>query len=89
MRFEDLSGDPLQGLTNVSAFLGLTVTPEQTAYIQTHTRGGYGDKEGPHNQFRDSKIIANGWRSKLSNETVKEINSVCEQAMKLWGYEMK
>ncbi|XP_011301436.1 carbohydrate sulfotransferase 5 isoform X2 [Fopius arisanus] len=83
MRYEDLSLDPFAHAKELYEFYGLDFHPNVQHFLETHTKSDVG---GVSSTFRNSKAAPFHWRNDLDFEEVQEIQSVCSNAMRLWGY---
>jgi len=84
-RYEDFSMDPYNNTKDVFQFFGFTFHNRVKKFLDSHTRTNIG---GVSSTFRDSKTAPFKWREKLSKEEVLNIQSKCDEAMKVWGYKM-
>lgn len=83
MRYEDFSLDPHKYTKNLYKFYGLDFHKKIKNFLDTHTNRDFG---GVSSTFRDSKKAPFHWRNDLAFEEVEEIQSVCSNAMRVWGY---
>ncbi|XP_063989034.1 carbohydrate sulfotransferase 5-like isoform X1 [Diachasmimorpha longicaudata] len=83
IRYEDLSLDPFAHAKELYEFYGLDFHPNVQRFLETHTKT---DAGGVSSTFRNSKAAPFHWRNDLDFEEVQEIQSVCSNAMRLWGY---
>lgn len=66
-------------------FYGLDLHKKVKYFLDTHTSRDLG---GVSSTFRNSKTAPFHWRNDLAFEEVEEIQSVCSNAMRLWGYQL-
>ncbi|XP_022919592.1 carbohydrate sulfotransferase 5-like [Onthophagus taurus] len=83
IRYEDLSLNPYDYVRNIFKFFGLYLHPDVLQFLDTHTKANVG---GVSSTFRDSKSAPFHWRYDLNFSEVEEIQMICSEAMKLWGY---
>ena len=75
--------NPYNNTKDVFSFFGFTFHKRVSNFLDSHTKTNIG---GVSSTFRDSKTAPFKWREKLSVEEVLNIQSKCDEAMKLWGY---
>ncbi|KAF7994922.1 hypothetical protein HCN44_004394 [Aphidius gifuensis] len=85
VRYEDFSLDPYTNTENLYKFYGLDLHKKVKYFLDTHTSRDFG---GVSSTFRNSKTAPFHWRNDLAFEEVEEIQSVCSNAMRLWGYQL-
>ncbi|XP_076653419.1 carbohydrate sulfotransferase 4 isoform X1 [Halictus rubicundus] len=85
VRYEDLSVDPYRHVKELYNFYGLDFHINVKRFLDTHTKNDVG---GVSSTFRNSKVAPFHWRADLDFEEVDEIQRVCAEAMRLWGYVM-
>lgn len=85
IRYEDLSFNAYNGTRELFEFFHLNYHPRVKKFLDTHTKQKIG---GVSSTFRDSKVAPVHWRQDLSWEDVDRIQSVCGEALRLWGYEL-
>lgn len=83
MRYEDLSVEPYGRTQELLAFLGLPFDAAVEEFLDSHTRM---DAGGVSSTFRDSKAAPFHWMTDLSWREVQEIQAMCGEAMRRWGY---
>lgn len=100
VRYEDLQDAPQRELTRVAEFMGLDASPRRVAQAvefssaerlrnlekQQHEAWGMTRGSRPDVPFIGT-AAAGGWKSTLSRDSVKKIESACGAAMELLGYE--
>ncbi|XP_050716081.1 carbohydrate sulfotransferase 5-like isoform X2 [Eriocheir sinensis] len=83
IRYEDLSFHAYNMTRELFEFFHLNYHPEVEKFLDTHTKQKIG---GVSSTFRDSKIAPIHWQQDLPWVEVKSIQSVCGEALRLWGY---
>ena len=83
VRYEDLSFNAYNMTRKLFEFFRLSYHPQLKAFLDTHTTHKSG---GVSSTFRDSKVAPIHWQQDLSWEEVKQIQNVCGEALRLWGY---
>lgn len=95
LKFEDLTSNVETETENLFRFLGLAVTVPVKVFLSTHTGSSPSvsinklavrRKNDPFSTSRQSKSVANEWRSKLSSTEVAAITNVCSSVMKMLDY---
>ncbi|XP_045101105.1 carbohydrate sulfotransferase 5-like isoform X2 [Portunus trituberculatus] len=85
VRYEDLSFNVYNMTKKLFDFFHLSYHPRVQAFLDTHTKQTIG---GVSSTFRDSKVAPIHWQQDLSWKDVKQIQSVCGKALRLWGYKI-
>jgi hypothetical protein len=101
LRYEDMRQNPLRELGRAASFLGLNASPEALANaIEVSSADRMRSLEQrQHEQWSRTKgtradvpfvrtAVSGGWRSALSEDSVREIESVCGAVMQSLGYEL-
>lgn len=83
LRYEDMSLNPLVKTQKLLDYLGLDFDPKMEEFLASHTTKNL-DK--PWSTQRESKTRVTYWASKLSLETLLEVQAVCAPVMKRFGY---
>lgn len=83
LRFEDIVVNVSSTVPDILSFFQLPYGKEVDDFLATHTKG---TKGGTFSTFRDTKEILSEWMKNLNMSIVNEIQTVCEDAMKVWGY---
>ena len=66
-------------------FFRLSMTNSTESFLQSHSMKKLG---GVSSTYRDSKVAAVAWRTKLTRDRVQEVQATCAEAIGLWGYAM-
>ena len=85
VRYEDFSMDPLNNTIKLFKFFGFSLHDNVTQFLDTHTKTNMGNA---YSTFRDSKTAPFHWLEQLNMSEVERIQSVCGEAMRLWGYRL-
>ncbi|GCC27685.1 carbohydrate sulfotransferase 6 isoform X2 [Chiloscyllium punctatum] len=87
VRYEDLVRDPLNEISTMYKFTGLTFTPKLRSWIYNITHG-----EGAGSAFkitsRNAKSISQAWRTEVPFEKVLKVQDICQGAMNILGYRL-
>lgn len=83
VRYEDFSVKASEHAKKVLEFFDLAMNPKTKKFLKSHTNASRG---GVSSTFRDSKTTPFKWRSKLTWDEIKNIQSECKEALELWGY---
>lgn len=75
--------DPFTHVKSLYEFYGLDFHANVKRFLESHTKNDLG---GVSSTFRNSKVAPFHWRTDLDFEEVEEIQDVCSEAMRLWGY---
>ena len=59
--------------------------PNIESFLESHTKKDQKERH-PWSTFRDSKSAPYHWKKDLSFDEVVKIQSVCADALRLWGY---
>ncbi|XP_063289372.1 carbohydrate sulfotransferase 5-like [Pelobates fuscus] len=87
VRLEDLAWDPLSNVDKVFSFVGLTMTPEIRHWVHNITHHEIASEPGGFMSYsKEAKNVMDHWRKRLDFSIVKEIQSVCQEAMDMFGY---
>lgn len=80
--------DVQSGAEELLNFVGFNARmhPQITTFVEEHTKASGAESE--NNTIRNSKETALRWMQTLSFDEVKEVQNVCANAMRLWGYKM-
>ena len=91
VKFEDLVKNPKRVSFDLYQKIGFEVTPKLGAFINLHTKVNNLTvdlvKGHPFNTFRESKIVAKKWRSKLRRKVIRRIEKDCSEFLDLLNYE--
>ena len=87
VRYEDLSMNPHDVVTDMMDFLDLPMIEELNNYIVTHT-GAEKQKNNRYGTYRNSTARASAWRDKMSFDRIKEIQNACRAPMSKLGYRL-
>ena len=87
VRYEDLSMNPHDVVTDMMDFLDLPMIEELNNYIVTHT-GAEKQKNNRYGTYRNSTARASAWRDKMSFDRIKEIQKACGAPMSKLGYRL-
>lgn len=89
-RYEDLVRDPLGHLAEWYHFTGLTSSRRLEAWVYniTHWPTGSADRSSvnPLGIQRNAEVVSQAWRKQLNFQEVKEVQSMCQLAMQVFGY---
>ncbi|CAI9583797.1 unnamed protein product [Staurois parvus] len=87
LRYEDIVQDPLGKAKQVYEFAKLPFTPKLKDWIHNMTRG-----KGRGQTFvissRDALNTSRAWRTVLPFESIHKVQSICSEAMALFGYKI-
>lgn len=83
LRYEDLALDPYTATQEILKFFGLPFHENVKKFLDTHTNTHMGDQ---FSTYRDTKKTPFNWMKELSHENISEIQEMCREGMKLWGY---
>ncbi|XP_063288362.1 carbohydrate sulfotransferase 5-like [Pelobates fuscus] len=87
VRLEDLAWDPLSNVNKIYSFVGLSMTPEIRHWVHYITHHEIANEPGGFMSYsRESKNTTENWRKRLDFRIVKKIQSVCQEAMDMFGY---
>ncbi|XP_075538541.1 carbohydrate sulfotransferase 4-like isoform X8 [Dermacentor variabilis] len=86
IRFEDLAADPLNETMRVFGSLGLNYAPSVSKYIETHTVAAAAEMRDAHSTKRNSKTVVHMWKTKLSMQKIREIETTCGDVLQRLGY---
>ena len=95
LKFEDLTSNVETETENLFRFLRLPVTVPVKVFLSTHTGSSPSAtinkladrrKNDPFSTSRQSKSVANEWRTKLTNAEVTAITNVCNTVLKMLDY---
>ncbi|EDW37161.1 GL25674 [Drosophila persimilis] len=86
IRYEDLVHDPEEIMLNVFNFYGLPMKRSKEVSRGVHPRIAHREGDGWEFPWRHANEPAYDWMYKMKVEDVKNIQSVCKQAMNVWGY---
>ncbi|KAM3966569.1 carbohydrate sulfotransferase 4 [Aphomia sociella] len=85
LRYEELALNPNVTSYKLLKFLGLSVTPSIEEFLHSHTNV---EVAGVSSTFRVSRDVPFKWKNVLNFSYVEEIQTLCKEAMDLWGYEL-
>ncbi|KAM4553215.1 carbohydrate sulfotransferase 6-like [Fundulus diaphanus] len=90
VRYEDVTRNPLQEISDIYDFVGLEMTNKMEAWIYNMT---HGERKGNvQNAFqiisRNAVQVSQAWRTILPHNKVKRIQEVCKEAMSMLNYRM-
>ncbi|XP_048347959.1 carbohydrate sulfotransferase 5-like [Sphaerodactylus townsendi] len=89
-RYEDLVRDPIRKLAEWYKFTGLTSSRKLEAWIYniTHWPASNTDKSDvdPVGIQKNANMVSQAWRKHLHFQDVKEVQNICQLAMKVFGY---
>lgn len=85
IRFEDLAQNPLLVANELYKFAGLEMLDNIKEWLheKTKSQNGHG---GAYSTSRDSKKVVSNWRTKMSAETVKIVETYCGRVMTQLDY---
>ncbi|XP_063289371.1 carbohydrate sulfotransferase 4-like [Pelobates fuscus] len=87
VRLEDLAWDPLSNVDKMFSFVGLTMTPEIRHWVHNITHHEIASEPGGFMSYsKEAKNVTENWRKRLDFRIVKQIQSVCREAMDMFGY---
>ncbi|CAH2314620.1 carbohydrate sulfotransferase 6-like [Pelobates cultripes] len=87
VRLEDLACDPLSKVNKVFSFVGLSMTPEIRHWVHNITHHEIASEPGGFMSYsKEAKNVTENWRKRLDFSIVKKIQSVCQEAMDMFGY---
>ncbi|XP_061469432.1 carbohydrate sulfotransferase 6-like [Rhineura floridana] len=90
-RYEDLVGDPQGHLAKWYQFTGLTSSHRLESWLYNITHWPNGKKSGlsrvePLGIQRNANMVSQAWRKHLSFQEVQDVQTICKQAMEVFGY---
>lgn len=87
VRYEDIVRDPLGRAKEVYEFARLPFNPKLKDWIHNMT---HGKGRGPNFiiSSRDAQNTSRAWRAALPFESIARVQSICREAMALFGYRM-
>lgn len=83
IRFEDLALNPFEMTKEMFDQFEIPFDERIQEFLEVHTKA---KKGGIFSTFRDSKAVVSKWMQQLNMSEVTQVQSVCLEAMKLWGY---
>ncbi|XP_076829595.1 carbohydrate sulfotransferase 2a [Brachyhypopomus gauderio] len=86
VRYEDLAKNPVQTLRNAYRFANLTISSAIESFVMNMTGGGSSYVSSFQVSSRNATHAANAWRTLLSYEQVKQVETYCSYAMSVLGY---
>ncbi|XP_047206383.1 carbohydrate sulfotransferase 6-like [Girardinichthys multiradiatus] len=88
VRYEDVTRNPLQEISDIYDFVNLEMTNEMEAWIKNMTHGkGKGNVENTFQIIsRNAVQVSLAWRTLLPHNKVKRIQEVCKEAMRMLNY---
>ncbi|KAM4734618.1 LOW QUALITY PROTEIN: carbohydrate sulfotransferase 6-like [Anableps anableps] len=88
VRYEDVTRNPLQEISDIYDFVGLEMTDEMEAWIYKMTHGkGKGDVQNAFQIIsRNAVQVSQAWRTGLPHKNVKRIQEACQEAMSMLSY---
>ncbi|XP_019622882.1 PREDICTED: carbohydrate sulfotransferase 1-like [Branchiostoma belcheri] len=89
LRYEDAGRNPLGVMKKLYKLIDIPAHEDVTKWIHSHTKTSKKIKErrDPFGTKKDPNITMNEWRTKLSFEDVKKIQSICKEAIDMFGYQ--
>ncbi|XP_043937413.1 carbohydrate sulfotransferase 5-like [Protopterus annectens] len=89
VRFEDLTKNPLEVLKDLYKFSNLTLSSELQTWVYSITHGnGDGGKNGSFQvSSRDAAYVSEAWKTSLSTVSIRTIERVCAEALRIFGYD--
>ncbi|XP_077180820.1 carbohydrate sulfotransferase 6-like [Paroedura picta] len=89
-RYEDLVRDPVGQLAEWYRFTGLTASRRLEAWVynMTHWPASDTDRSNvkPLGIQKNAEVVSKAWRKQLDFQEVKEVQSICQLAMQVFGY---
>ncbi|XP_013183328.1 carbohydrate sulfotransferase 4 [Amyelois transitella] len=85
LRYEELALNPVGTTQYLLKFLGLGMTPSIERFLSTHTSV---EVAGVSSTFRISQDVPFRWKNVLDFNYVDDMQTVCKEAMDLWGYRL-
>ncbi|CAH2314615.1 carbohydrate sulfotransferase 6-like [Pelobates cultripes] len=86
LRYEDLAVEPFLNVKRIYKFVGLSISPNLEKWIYNVTHNDSQSKKGFMPYSRDAISVTQKWRKVLKFASVKEIEHVCSEEMKQFGY---
>eukprot|EP00058_Branchiostoma_floridae_P000820 XP_002586308.1 hypothetical protein BRAFLDRAFT_288841 [Branchiostoma floridae] len=89
VRYEDVGLKPLDMMQKFYNFIGVTPNKNVTDWIKAHTKTAKRkkDRNDPFGTIKDPLQACNQWRTRLTFDEAKLIQSECKEAMTIFGYE--
>ncbi|CAI5767835.1 carbohydrate sulfotransferase 6-like [Podarcis lilfordi] len=93
-RYEDLVRDPLEHLAKWYQFTGLTSSHRLESWVYNITHWSTADSDqkpgissvDPLEIQKNAKVASQAWRKHLSFQEVQDVQSICKEAMEVFGY---
>lgn len=85
LRFEDLAKNTSGMARELLSFFQLPYNEESDKFLARHTNHTFGTK---YSTFRDTKDVLSNWMKHLNMSVINEIQNVCADAMKVFGYKL-
>ncbi|XP_078055834.1 carbohydrate sulfotransferase 3-like [Mustelus asterias] len=87
MRYEDVALEPMRRAYEMYRFAGIPITPEVKKWIYTNTQTSQGS-DNLYSTHKNSSEQFEKWRLVLPFKIAQVVQTVCEPAMKLFGYKL-
>lgn len=90
LKFEDLSQNVNLAIENLFNFIKLPLSDSVKEFLEEHTRAQREELDDEQSEFsvaRNTKQVANAWRSKMSKQRIASITDICRPALKLLDYQ--
>nr|XP_060644155.1 carbohydrate sulfotransferase 4 [Anolis sagrei ordinatus] len=87
VRYEDIARDPLAKAAELYAFVGLDFPPTLQEWVHNITHGPGLGRAAFDTTARDAEDVAQAWRSGLPYAQVAMLQDICQDAMRLMGYQ--
>ncbi|XP_030053331.1 carbohydrate sulfotransferase 5-like [Microcaecilia unicolor] len=88
VRYEDLVRSPVDLITELYDYIGLTVTTKFKTWTYNVSHGLIPNDKNLMPFSEDSVKVAQQWREKLHFSKVKQVQKLCKQEMEVFGYQL-
>nr|XP_008118809.1 PREDICTED: carbohydrate sulfotransferase 4 [Anolis carolinensis] len=87
VRYEDIARDPLAKAAELYTFVGLDFPPTLQQWVHNITHGPGLGRAAFDTTARDAEDVAQAWRNSLPYTQVAMLQDICQDAMRLLGYQ--
>ncbi|KAH9371384.1 hypothetical protein HPB48_023046 [Haemaphysalis longicornis] len=86
--FERLAANPVNETQRLFASLDLDFAPSVLDYLSKHTSGTFRDHMNMFSTRRNSKLVIDRWKRRLSRRSIFDIEKTCGDVLQKLGYEI-
>ncbi|XP_077554364.1 carbohydrate sulfotransferase 3-like [Haemaphysalis longicornis] len=86
--FERLAANPVNETQRLFASLDLDFAPSVLDYLSKHTSGTFRDHMNMFSTRRNSKLVIDRWKRRLSRRSILDIEKTCGDVLEKLGYEI-